>query len=136
MLTGRPEAPESVRRAGAAADGDPVDPARLRAVLEAVARDRETRSYQQVAQAVGLHGPRTIQRLAVALEGLMREDARAGRPLLAAVVVSRTGTGLPAAGFFDEAARLGRFDPGAGARADFHALELARVHDEYERSAT
>jgi hypothetical protein len=61
----------------------------------------------------------------------MAEDAAAGRPLLAALVISRTRDGLPAPGFFARARALGRYDgsergPDAAA---FHAAELAAVHD-------
>jgi len=66
-------------------------------------------TYQQVAGALGLEPPRTIQQVALALEETMREDAEAERPLIAALVVSRQGQGLPARGFFDLAVALGRF---------------------------
>lgn len=41
------------------------------------------------------------------LEMMMEDDTRAGRPLLAALVLSRTGQGLPARGFFLKAEALG-----------------------------
>lgn len=114
-------------------NADPVDLAALRDLLTDIARAGETRTYQQVAQALGLEPPQTIHRLTVALERLMTEDAAAGRPLLAAVVVSRTREGLPAPGFFAHVRQLGRHDgpekgPEAGA---FHAAELAAVHEHH-----
>ncbi|WP_404375419.1 hypothetical protein [Vreelandella aquamarina] len=66
-------------------------------------------TYQQVASALGLTPPRTIARVAQALEQLMEEDVAAGRPMIAALVVSRRGDALPASGFFEKAVALGRF---------------------------
>ena len=59
----------------------------------------------------------------------MAEDAAAGRPFIAAMVISKARAGLPALGFFACAERLGRFT-GAATGSDagvFHALELAAV---------
>lgn len=110
---------------------EPVDSAALRKLLAGVARAGGTHTYQQVAQALGLEPPQTIHRLTVALESLMDEDAAAGRPLLAAVVVSRTREGLPAPGFFAHARRLDRHNgPEKGPQAAaFHAAELAAVRE-------
>ena len=70
-------------------------------------------TYQALASALGLHPPGTIQRVAAALEQTMREDVAAGRPMIAALVISRAGD-MPRRGFFDLAVALGRFpeDPG------------------------
>ncbi|MGM0825056.1 MAG: hypothetical protein ACQEUY_10075 [Pseudomonadota bacterium] len=65
-------------------------------------------TYQQVAKALGLEPPRTIQRVAQAIEQLMEEDVAAGRPMISALVVSRRDD-LPAEGFFEHAVALGRF---------------------------
>lgn len=65
-------------------------------------------TYQALAKALGLAPPGAIQRVAAALEQTMREDVAAGRPMVAALVVSRTD-GLPRRGFFDLAVELGRF---------------------------
>jgi len=59
----------------------------------------------------------------------MAEDAAADRPLIAAMVISKWRRGLPAPGFFDCAARLGRFAgdaTGPDARV-FHAIEFNAV---------
>lgn len=95
-------------------DADIPDTKRLRRMLEPIAARGETRTYQEVAAGIGLEPPRTIQRLARALEALMDEDAAAGRPFLAAIVVSRSGDGLPAPGFFDHARKLTGDDAGPG----------------------
>ena len=65
-------------------------------------------AYQEVATALGLQPPGTIQRVAAALEQTMREDVAAGRPMIAALVISREGD-MPRRGFFDLAVALGRF---------------------------
>lgn len=66
-------------------------------------------TYQQVANTLGLTPPGTIARVTQALEQLMEEDVAAGRPMIAALVISRRGEGLPASGFFEKAVSLGRF---------------------------
>jgi hypothetical protein len=79
-----------------------------------------------LARALGLKPPHTIHRVIQALEFTMREDAAAGRPFIAARVISRTRGGLPAPGFFDLATRLGCHDgseSGAAARV-FHEAQL------------
>ncbi|MCO7248123.1 hypothetical protein [Halomonas sp. Mc5H-6] len=81
----------------------------VRALLANAPRDALPMTYQQVANALGLTPPRTIQRVAQALEQLMEEDVAVGRPMVAALVVSRQGAGLPASGFFEQAVALGRF---------------------------
>ncbi len=65
-------------------------------------------TYQALASALGLQPPGTIQRVAAALEQTMREDVAAGRPMIAALVISRAGD-MPRRGFFDLAVALGRF---------------------------
>jgi len=84
-------------------------------------------TYQQLAEALGLRPPRTIQRVAQALETLMREDAEHGRPFTAALVVSRRGEGLPAQGFFDLAVELGRFPAAPARHAEAWRQEFLRV---------
>ena len=82
--------------------------AQLRAVLSVQRAGMPCLTYQVLAKALGLSPPGTIQRIAAALEDTMREDVAAGRPMVAALVVSRTN-GLPQRGFFDLAVELGRF---------------------------
>jgi hypothetical protein len=64
-------------------------------------------TYAALAAAMGLEGPGRIATLTAALEALMERDAAAGRPFRAVWAVSRT-TCLPARGFFEKAATLGR----------------------------
>lgn len=95
------------------ADNPALLVARLRALLSVRRTEGTCLTYQELATALGLASPGTIQRIAAALEQTMREDVAAGRPMVAALVVSRT-EGLPRRGFFDLAVELGRFpaDPG------------------------
>jgi hypothetical protein len=103
----------------------------LRRELIACARAGETASYRDLAQRIGFPGPHAIHRLTLLLEGMVREDHAAGRPLLAALAVSRSqrnpkGDGIPGRGFFQLLAELGRYagpDQGAEAAA-CHAREL------------
>ncbi len=105
------------------------DAQRLQRLRELLLSTAATITYEQVAQALKLQPPCTIRQVIAALERLMVEDAQAGRPLLAARVVSRARDGLPAAGFFDLAQRLGCHAgalQGESARC-FHQAELARL---------
>ncbi|WP_152485395.1 hypothetical protein [Halomonas sp. THAF5a] len=105
---------------------DPELPPRLRAWLERLPEAQLPVTYQQAAEAMGLAPPRIIQRVAQALEALMREDATAGRPLIAALVVSRRGE-LPRAGFFELAVALGRLPADPAEHAAAYRRERARV---------
>ena len=104
------------------ADADDL-PAALRRALPVLARLGVTIGYAQAAAALGLAPPGAIRRLTAALETTMAEDASAGRPFLAALVVSPRRGGLPAPGFFETARALGRTVP-EGGEAAFHAAEL------------
>jgi len=103
--------------------------AQLRPYLERLARERRTATYRDVARALAMVPPHTIHQVTQALEATMDEDAAAGRPLLAATVVSRTRAGRPAPGFFAKARAVGRYDgPERGeAAAAFHTRELEAV---------
>lgn len=102
---------------------------RLRELLQQVARDRGTITYAEAARELRLPPP-VIARIATLLEALMAEDAAAGHPFLAAVVVGRARAGLPAPGFFAAAARLGRFagDPFGEEAVTWHRAELAETY--------
>ncbi len=99
---------------------------RLRKYLQEIAGRAIPITYQALTKALQLLPPHTIHRLTEALESLMAEDAAAGHPFIAALVISRARGGLPAPGFFNCAARLGRSHvhaTGPEARA-FHAEEF------------
>jgi len=99
---------------------------RLRAHLQALAARRLPITYQEAAKGLLLTPPNTIHRVTEALEQMMAEDAAADRPFIAAMVISRARGGLPAPGFFDCAARLGRFGSDATCldAAAYHAVEI------------
>ena len=85
--------------------------------LAALAAAGETVSYGTLARDLGLR----MADLTTQLETLMEEDAAAGRPFRAALLHQRLSPDrLPAPGFFQKAAELGRptDDPAA-----FTALE-------------
>jgi hypothetical protein len=106
-------------------------PVRVRTALEGFDPARLPVTYRDLAHALGLRPPQTIHRLAMALETTMYEDAAAGRPLIAALVVSKTGRGLPQEGFFALAAALGRLpsDPAAAVEAYRREFDAAlRTH--------
>ncbi len=103
------------------------DRAALRANLRLVAGLGVTVTYHQAARGIGLGPPHVIHSVTRLLEGLMDEDAEHGHTFIAALVVSRARDGLPALGFFETAARLGRFEGDAfgNAALAYHAAELA-----------
>jgi len=100
--------------------------AQLHHALSACAATGQTVTYQELARRTAIPGPHTIHRLTLLLEDMVREDHAAGRPLLAALAVSRA-SGIPGRGFFQLLAELGRYDgPDQGAAAAaWHARELA-----------
>ncbi len=94
----------------AATDTANVLALRIKTHLCRIARQATPITYQALAKELNLSPPNTIHQLSVALEYLIKEDAAAARPLIAALVVSKARGGLPAPGFFDCAGRVGRFD--------------------------
>ena len=62
------------------------------------ARTGTPTTYKELADRLGLEPPQTIHRVGEALEALMEDDVAAGRPMLAALCVSRCGPAFPAAG--------------------------------------
>ena len=102
---------------------------RLRQALIDQAQTGNPTTYKELANRLGLEPPQTVHRVVEALETLMHEDVAAGRPMLAALCVSRMRHGIPARGFFlaAQGLEISTGDPtGLEARA-FHAIELQRV---------
>jgi hypothetical protein len=99
---------------------------RVRAYLQRMATRGVPITYHDLAKALQLKPPNRIHLVTEALELLMADDIKAGRPLIAALAISKVRSGLPAPGFFDCAARLGRFsEDAAGPEAwAFHAREF------------
>lgn len=113
-------------------------PHRLRTQLCKVAQSAQPVTYQALAKALELSPPHTIHQLTIALEQLIEEDAAAGRPLIAALVISKTRGGLPAPGFFDCARRVGRFhgNPASEEAAIFHVEEFTSAVAFWRSAAT
>ena len=106
---------------------------RLRQALIDQAKTGSPTTYKKLANRLGLEPPNTIRRIIEALEGLMADDVAAGRPILSAICVSKTRTGIPQPGFFLAAQALGVFsgDPTGPEAFAFHARELQRVLSHY-----
>lgn len=102
----------------------------LRQLLLSAPRDSLPMTYQQVAGALALTPPRTIAQVTQALEQLMRDDAAQQKPFTAALVVSRQGGGLPAAGFFELAVALGRFPEDTEQHEAIYRVEYQRALNE------
>ena len=106
----------------------------LTARLAQLAALNQTVSYGKLARDLGLTGPSTIARLTAALEHLMDEDAANNLPLRAALLAGRLAKDLPAQGFFNKAAALGRYqtqDP-----TDYIAAERALLHFAFSKYPT
>ena len=101
----------------------------LRQALLDQARTGTPTTYEELADRLGLEPPQTIHRVGEALETLMEDDVAAGRPMLAALCVSKMRPGIPARGFFLVAQVLGvcSGDPTSPEARAFHADELQRV---------
>ncbi|MBZ0216437.1 MAG: hypothetical protein K8F25_07790 [Fimbriimonadaceae bacterium] len=106
-------------------------PVRLRDRLRKSATGATAITYQMLARDLRLGPPNTIRQVTGALEQLMREDAARDHPFIAALAIGKSHNGLPAPGFFQMAALLGRYK-GDMTRADmteFHASELLAAID-------
>ncbi len=112
-----------------------TDAKSVRTCLQAIAAQSSTITYQSLASLLQFQPPNTIHQLTTILEELMREDAAAGRPFIAALVVSKRPPYLPGRGFFECATALGRFNGIESEAPAFHAGELARAQ-QYWRSPT
>ncbi len=114
---------EAVGELGDAADEGLAG--RVRSHLMCEAPERLPLAYGALAEALGVAPPHAIGRVARALEATMREDAAAGRPFIAALVVGRARGGIPAPGFFELAAALGSQPASGESPRDFHARLFA-----------
>jgi hypothetical protein len=106
---------------------------RLRQALIDQAQTGNPTTYKELADRLGLEAPQTIHRVGEALETLMEDDVAAGRPILAALCVSKMRSGIPGRGFFLKAQVLGVFsgDPTGPESRAFHADELQQVLSYY-----
>lgn len=99
---------------------------RVRAHLEALVPEDGPITYGALARAMGLWMPGSVRKVTQALEETMDEDAAAGRPFVAARVVSRAGH-LPGKGFFEKASALGQGPEPGESDSAFHARQVAAL---------
>ena len=104
---------------------------KIRAQLTGLTPGELPITYGALARALGMYMPGAVRRVTRALEATMAEDAAAGRPFLAALVVSRMRGRTPGQGFFDEAARLGRGPAAEEDEAAWWAREMAAARETY-----
>ncbi|QLF94931.1 hypothetical protein HW090_00180 [Pseudomonas sp. ABC1] len=98
--------------------------------LEVTRRERQLLTYRSLLERLQLTAPAMLT-LTSALEHLAALDAKAGRPLRSALVISQSASRLPRTGFFECAHRLGccAAEPDSAAAVSWHAAEVARVFD-------
>ena len=82
---------------------------RAEIALLAALRASQPITYEALASAAEIPAPHRIHKLTLWLEASMAEDVATGRPLRAAIVISRLHD-RPARGFFDMAITLGLLD--------------------------
>lgn len=105
----------------AVAEDDLALQARLRQVLQDAGKPI---SYGALARDLDVPGPGAIARVTAALEAMMRDDLAQGRPFLAAMCEGKLSGGLPALGFFQMAAALGRYSgPDTGPEATAFVMQ-------------
>lgn len=90
----------------AASDNEKELSARIRSVLFLAEKPL---TYGALARDLNVEGPGAIAKVTTALEALMQSDMEAGRPFIAALCKSRLSDDMPAVGFFQAAADLGRY---------------------------
>lgn len=105
--------------------------AELERVLADLAAEGRCVTYNELASLCRVPPPHRIHKLTLALEDLVRADHEAGRPLRAALAVSRGADRIPGRGFFQLLGELGRYTgPDRGPEAvRHHAALLAALRD-------
>jgi len=110
---------------------------RIYEMLTEVAAARLTVAYSELAESIGLDMSNPDHRFQMGemLDEVNREEHRAGRPMISAVVV-HAQEGLPGAGFFECAPTLSMLTTGARqVELAFFVEELRRVHDYWAHKA-
>ena len=102
---------------------------RAELTLASVQQNNRTITYAELANAARIPNPHRIHKLTEWLENSMREDYAAGKPLRAALVISRNRDGLPAPGFFILCGELGlyRGDVSGQNAAHFHQTTITKL---------
>ena len=104
--------------------------AKVEQILNGLAKRDTTITYAEIAALAMIPLPHRIDKLTRYLETTIGEAVRERKPIIAALVVSKRGTGLPADGFFDCCARHGRAPRADESRAEF----FHRLRDEINQS--
>ena len=108
---------------------DPHWQQKVQEIILSLAKHHQTITYADLAEMAAIPSPYRIHQLTEYLEHMIAEDAKAHRPLRAAVVISKTSRGLPAEGFFDCCkAHLIHHHKGED-HAAMHARLLAALYD-------
>ncbi len=97
---------------------------RAEMALATAQRANQTITYAELADAASIPNPHRIHKLTEWLENSMRQDHAAGKPLRAALVISRSRSGLPAPGFFMLCGELGLYK---GAASGQHAVQFHKT---------
>lgn len=107
----------------------PIDDAAIRDRLIAAARRREVVHYADLAKATGreMKGPNWAAHIGRILGRISSAEARAGRPLLSVIVVSRD-SGRPGGGFLTLGQELHLLEPGED-EDSFVRRQTERVYD-------
>ena len=102
---------------------------RVEMALATAQRARQIITYAELADAAKIPQPHRIHKLTQWLENSMRRDHAAGKPLRAAIVISRNRGGLPAPGFFALCGELGLYHGAvSGQRAvQFHKAAITKL---------
>ncbi len=115
------------RRKGRISDQNNTDTAwqrRAEMALATAQQANKTITYAELADAAAIPSPQRIHKLTEWLETSMRSDHAAGQPLRAALVISRSRSGLPAPGFFILCGELGLYNGAASGR---HAVQFHKT---------
>ncbi|MDC3234445.1 hypothetical protein OBB02_00185 [Candidatus Puniceispirillum sp.] len=97
---------------------------RAEMALATAQQANQTITYTELADAAAIPSPQRIHKLTEWLETSMRSDHAAGQPLRAALVISRSRSGLPAPGFFMLCSELGLY---TGAASGQHAVQFHKT---------
>ncbi len=98
------------------------------AILASYADAGECITYAALAAQALIPAPHRIHKLTQFLEALIQQDVEQKRAIRAALVISKTGTKMPAAGFFMHCEALGIFSKDIfSSPQDFHQDCLERL---------
>ena len=97
---------------------------RAEMALATAQQANQTITYAELADAASIPNPHRIHKLTEWLENSIRKDQKAGKPLRAALVISRKRGGLPAPGFFILCRELGLYQ---GAVSGQHASRFHKT---------